>query len=271
MSARTVMKRLRAALADERGSIAEAIAGTVIVCVLGSTLAYGAVNNVRLVSETTATAERQNAVSSLVGEQDDSATWGTTAAPKIQTVDLPSHATSNDQAALWAVPSITGVTYHASMPRSGTVTDPRSCLVATAKDDPNCVVASDFQALTISQEMPTPVVRKDPSGKDATGNVNASVATGDAIPQEGVIATFAPGTAASTTWRYLVKASDGFGNPSGVLRFKQGTTTLASIPTDGSMHNYFGTFVTASTAPVTLVAADDPNVVDTVFVYKGVS
>lgn len=267
MNARCLIRGLRSWFRGEQGSVVEAVAATFIVVIVGTSLAYGAMNNMRLISGVTAQTERQNAVAAFAGERDRPDIWGTAAAPKIRTVALPSEATKNTKAALWTTSTAAGVTYYASMPKGGDVADPNSCLLSTAKDGPNCTVASQFQALTVNQQLPNAVVRKDPSGKGTTGSVNANVATSTAIPQEGVIASFTPTNTGKTAWRYLVKARDGFGNPSGTLRFIQNGTILADIPTDGTMDNYFGTIVTSGTGPVNLVVADDPNVVNTVLIY----
>ncbi len=267
MTVRHLIRRLRSAFRSDTGSIVEAVAATFIVVLVGTMMAYGAMNDMRLISGVTAQTERQNAIASYVGERDKPEQWGTAAAPKILTVDLPSEATQNIKAALWSVSSTSGVTYYASMPKSGDVADPASCLLSTAKNGPNCTVASQFQALTVNEQLPGAVVRKDPSGKGTKGTVHANVTTSTAIPQEGVIATFTPTSTGTTAWRYLVKARDGFGNPSGTLRFIQNGTLLADIPTDGTMHNYFGTIVTKGTGKVSLVVADDPNIVNTVLIY----
>lgn len=266
MKVRRIIRAIRHTLSGDQGSIVEAVAATVIVTVVGSMLAYGAVTNMRVVSTVTAQTERQNAVTTLVGERSDPTMWGTATAPKIQTLSLPSKATQNTKAALWTVPAANGVTYYASMPKTGTVASPDSCLVSTAFNGPNCVVADQFQALTVAQQLPGTIVRKDPSGNGTTGTVDSRVTTSDAIPQGTIIAAYVP-TTGTTTWRYLVEAQDGFGNPSGDLRFVQNGSILGDVPTDGSMHNYFGTIVTKGTGTVTLVAADDPNVVSTVLIY----
>lgn len=267
MNARRLISGLRSRLRADKGSIVEAVAATFIVVLVGTMMAYGAMNDMRLISGVTAQTERQNAVAAFAGERDRPNIWGTAAAPKIRTVALPSEATKNTKAALWTTTSAAGVTYFASMPKSGDVVDPDSCLLSTAKDGPNCTVASQFQALTVNQQLPGAVVRKDPSGKESKGAVHADVTTSTAIPQEGVVASFAPTGTGKTAWRYLVKARDGFGNPSGTLRFIQNGTILADIPTDGTMDNYFGTIVTTGTGTVKLVVADDPNVVNTVLIY----
>jgi hypothetical protein len=267
MNARRLIRGLRSWFHGEQGSIVEAVAATFIVVLVGTTMAYGAMNDMRLISGVTAQTERQNAVSAFAGERDRPDIWGTAAAPKIRTVELPSTATKNAKAALWATSSEAGITYYASMPKGGDVADPDSCLLSTAKDGPSCTVASQFQALTVNQQLPSAVVRKDPSGKGETGTVHESVATSTAIPQEGVITSFTPTGTGKTAWRYLVKARDGFGNPSGTLRFIQNDTILADIPTDGSMENYFGTIVTTGPGAVKLVVANDPNIVNTVLIY----
>lgn len=267
MNARRLIRGLRSRCSRDNGSIVEAVAATFIVVLVGTMLAFGATNNMRLISGVTAQTERQNAVAAFAGERDRPDIWGTAAAPKLRTVSLPSEATKNTKAALWTTSSAAGVTYYASMPKGGDVADPGSCLVSTAKDGPNCTVASQFQALTVNQQLPGAVVRKDPSGVGTKGTVHANVTTSTAIPQEGVVAQFAPTSTGKTAWRYLVKARDGFGNPAGTLRFIQNGTILADIPTDGTMDNYFGTIVTTGTGPVKLVVADDPNVVNTVLIY----
>jgi hypothetical protein len=267
MNARRLIRGLRSWFHGEQGSVVEAVAATFIVVIVGTSLAYGAMNNMRLISGVTAQTERQNAVSAFAGERDRPEIWGTAAAPKVREVKLPSEATKNTKAALWTTNTAAGVTYFASMPKSGDVADPDSCLLSTAKDGPNCTVASQFQALTVNQQLPTAVVRKDPSGKGTTGTVNANVTTSTAIPQEGVVTSFTPTGTGKTAWRFLVKARDGFGNPSGTLRFIQNGTILADIPTDGTLDNYFGTIVTTGTGTVKLVVANDPNVIDTVLIY----
>ena len=260
------MRALQMRLKDDEGSITEAVVGVILTVIIASMLALGATSDLNVVAVSTATAERQNAADAIVQQRNSTQQWGTAASPKTKQVTLSSG--TQAPVTLWSVPTATGTTYYASVPRTGNVSNPAACTTSAAADSGNCIVETSFQAVTIAGLTPTPIVRKDPSGVGTTGTVNADVTTSTAIPQQGVIASFTPpATPATTTWRYLIKAQDSEG-AGGEINLMQNGNVLASVPTDGTMQNYFGTVVAQAGVAVQVVAADDANIVNTILIYQ---
>jgi hypothetical protein len=256
-------RSIKQVLADKSGSgVAESLGGIAIVLILTAAIATGVVTDMKAVQTLAIKAERHALITSLVGDRNAGASWGTKTAPSTETQALPNGATT--QVTMWREVSpvgftLTAVTATSVGPGAATCTAPASVEKA------GCIYATRFHANDLDNLEPFSIVRKDPTtAATPIGTVDARVSTETSIEQGGTIASGSDSKA--VVWRYLLNARSL--EETGEIRISQAGKTLAIVPLDAAANNYFGTFSATKNVPVTVTVAQGNVVVQTVYLYR---
>ncbi|MET0886650.1 MAG: hypothetical protein ABWX92_09390 [Mycetocola sp.] len=257
------VRSIRHVLEDKTGAgLAEGIGGVALIMILTVSISLGISTDMRAIQTIAVKAERQSLLTSLVGDRNEGATWGTPSAPTTENVSLENGA--NVPVTMWQDKTLVGTTLTAVTPISAD-SDAANCTSPAAVEKSGCVYATRFHAGDLDSIEPHAIIRKDPSTVAApVGTVDARVATTNSIPQGTVFATGTDTTA--TVWRYLLTANSA--EPTGEIRIAQAGNVLAVIPVGDTTGNYFGTFSAATGVPVTVTIAQGNLVVQSVYIYR---
>lgn len=251
-------------LADKTGSgIAESLGGVALTLIAVGLLGLGVASNMSAVSTIATKAERQALITSLVGHERSVSTWGTKTAPKTDNVVLPNGHTV--KVTTWRETTPVSTELTAVVPISADA-DAADCTKPADVSKPGCIYATRLHAAELDAIKPHAIIRKDPSMGTAAaiGTVDARVGTSTSIPQ-GV--AFASGKdSESTVWRYLIKA--GSLEETSEIRISQDGKTLAQIPVDKPLSNYFGTLTAKPNVPVVATVTEGNALVNTIFIYR---
>lgn len=260
------IRTVREVLEDRTGSIVEGLGGVLLIMLVIGSLALGVSTNMRAVTTVATKAERQQLISSLVGDEHAVTVWGTVQDPNTDTITLPNG--REVTVTTWREDTPVSVRLTAVAPISAEM-DAADCSGPADIAVRGCIYSSRLHAKDLDMLTPTTIVRKDASTLEApVGMVDERVTTDTRLAQGSVVAQgVVTGPAGKTTaWRYLIEATaDQIGAE---ITIVQGDRTLAKFPVDTTRQNYFGTLTAANSIPVEVRITSGNVLVQTVFLYQ---
>ena len=244
--------RFTRSIDNERGSIPEAIVGTVISFLIIGIIGTGTVSAISALSTTTSNAERTQKLTVMAGKPSLIPGWDKATDSSIShDVTLPSG--TKTTAYLWSSAAPNGTNFIAAMPRSGNLEHTTECADTKTIHADSCVYATAFDALDPRSVLPPAV----------PGFTVAPLAS--PIAARTPIASFtAP--AVSTDYRFYIRAAAV--GAEGEIHFTQGNLILSIIPVSKTADDYFGTVTVPAGATVTIDSPDRSMDVSRVLVYK---